>query len=674
MMKTLFKIVCLLMLVACGQNYRIEPRDRVMLAKRDFVFSDSSIAVKPHFIPLPAGDVRPEGWLRDWAEAAANGITGHLDERTPTFGMGWKGVGFEAMGADPKDGTGWPLEQCSYWLDGAVRLAYILQDSDLIKKTSERLNMVVDGVLNGGKSFVYWTDIDFQNGERATFNNWAHSHMGRALTAYYEATGDRRILEALTKVYSTFRAQPVPHDFAWNVSGCCNIDPMISVYELSHNHAILDSIRVLAADSATQSTVMRWNNGDFDSAHGVVTYENMRIPAMLYTITGDKSMLNATKEYVDWIDMNHLLPYYIASSEEYVAGVGATRHTESCNVACAPYTFQQMFNITGEGFWGDRIERIFFNAGPAPVSRDFQTMAYYQAPNRLDCFNHADHTIAGGDEVFRNIGYGVLCCVGNINRVIPNYIMNQWAATPDKGLAAMLYGPSRVNTVVADGIPVEIYEETTYPFEEQLRLNINLPKPTNFPLYIRIPAWCTRPAICLNGQPVKGIYDNGFVKIDTLWKKGDNVDLVFPMPVEVGDGCETPFPEQSYFAKRKLAQVRDVNSPYRCIARGPLLYALPVNDIDANTQDPDAKWNYALVTDKPEDAEVVLAAMPAHWSWKIEEAPVKLKVKAREFDWRPDDLLPLPKTAVTGSKEVEITLVPYGCTKFRISMFPIAKK
>jgi hypothetical protein len=672
-MRTAIKLLCLVFLVSCGQHYKIELRDRVFLTKRDFVFGDASIVAKPRFAPLPAGDVRPEGWLRDWAEAAANGITGHLDERTATFGMGWKGVGFEAMGADPKNGTGWPLEQCSYWLDGAVRLAYILNDSALIRKTSERLNMVVDGTLNGGKSFVYWADIDFQNGNDATFNNWAHSHMGRALTAYYEATGNPRILEAMNKVYSVFRAQPVPHDFAWNVSGCCNIDPMLSIYELGHNHAVLDSILALAADSATQSTVERWNNGDFDSAHGVVTYENLRIPAMLYTVTGNKKMLEASENYIDWLDDNHLLPFDIASSEEYVAGVGATRHTESCNVACAGYTYQQMLNITGEGRWGDRIERVLFNAGPAPVSRDFQTMAYYQAPNRLECFNHTDHTVAGGDETFRDIGFGVLCCVGNINRVLPNYIMNQWAATADKGLAALLYGPSRVNTVVNDGVPVEIVEETTYPFEEYIRLTVNPAKTSSFPLYLRIPAWCKNPEASVNGLPINVVADNGFLKIDKKWKTGDRIDLVFPMDIEIHNGKETPFPVQDYFARRNLAQVRDVNSPFRTVSRGPLLFALPVKDIDANNQDPSAKWNYALLTDNADEVAVEQTAMPAHWSWKIEEAPIKLRLKAREFDWRPNDLLPLPKTVVTTGKTEDITLVPYGCTKFRISMFPVAK-
>lgn len=49
-------------------------------------------AVPTAFLPLPPGAVEPAGWLRDWAQAAREGITGHLDEWHPTFADGWKGI------------------------------------------------------------------------------------------------------------------------------------------------------------------------------------------------------------------------------------------------------------------------------------------------------------------------------------------------------------------------------------------------------------------------------------------------------------------------------------------------------------------------------------------------------------------------------------------------------
>ena len=92
-------------------------------------------AIKPVFLPLPPGSVEPSGWLRDWAMAARDGITGHLDEYHPTFADAWKGIRIREGNAISPDGTtGGPLEQCAYWFDGALRLGLVLHDEALIRK------------------------------------------------------------------------------------------------------------------------------------------------------------------------------------------------------------------------------------------------------------------------------------------------------------------------------------------------------------------------------------------------------------------------------------------------------------------------------------------------------------------------------------------------------------
>jgi hypothetical protein len=44
---------------------------------------------RPAFIPLPPGAVEPTGWLRDWAEFARDGYTGHMDDVSPDFKNAW---------------------------------------------------------------------------------------------------------------------------------------------------------------------------------------------------------------------------------------------------------------------------------------------------------------------------------------------------------------------------------------------------------------------------------------------------------------------------------------------------------------------------------------------------------------------------------------------------------
>ncbi len=58
-----------------------------------------------------------------------------------------------------------------------------------------------------------------------------------------------------------------------------------------------------------------------------------------------------------------------------------------------------------------------------------------------------------GEYWYITLGYPwVLCCVGNLNRVIPNYLMHMWIGTVNGGLAATLYGPSAVRAGVAGNV------------------------------------------------------------------------------------------------------------------------------------------------------------------------------------------------------------------------------
>src|SRR5262245_36552710 len=70
---------------------------------------------------LPLGAIKPKGWLLQQLQIMANGSTGHLDEVHAKIANdnGWLGG----------KGDGW--EETPYWLDGAVPLAYLLNDERL---------------------------------------------------------------------------------------------------------------------------------------------------------------------------------------------------------------------------------------------------------------------------------------------------------------------------------------------------------------------------------------------------------------------------------------------------------------------------------------------------------------------------------------------------------------
>jgi hypothetical protein len=107
-----------------------------------------------------------------------------------------------------------------------------------------------------------------------------------------------------------------------------------------------------------------------------------------------------------------------------------------------------------------------------------------------------------------------------------------------------------------------------------------------------------------------------------------------------------------------------------------LLFALAIPDVDPNTPAENAKWQYALDVDadqKDAGIRVQRRPMPARWDWPL-NSPLTLTAPVRAFDWNPTDAQALPERPVTGVASDPVRLVPYACTKFRISMFPVTPK
>jgi hypothetical protein len=634
--------------------------------------------VPPAFLPLPPGSVEPAGWLRDWAVAARNGITGHLDEDHAVFADAWKGFQIKAPNA-AADGTGWPLEQCAYWLDGALRLGFVLHDEALVKKIRARLDPVVDGVHEAdfGTSFIHWKP----GYKPEDFNSWAHSQLGRALVALYLGTGERRVLDALVKVYADYPVNMGTTHFQ-GVSGLCNLEAMLETYSLSGDRRVLDRALAAVAQPGVVADFQAWGEGRLEPGHMVILYENIRLPALVYPWSGDQRQLQATQGALKWLDENHMLPYGVASGEEFASGVGAFRKTETCDVTAMLLAHSWMYRIQGHGDFGDRMERAFFNAGAAPIARDWQTMCYYQSPNRLrsDSLPCEQPKCPGPEGVrFHRLGCpSVLCCVGAVNRIIPNYIMHMWMATRDNGLAATLYGPGTVSALAGPRVPVKLTTTTDYPFDEMIRVRVEPEQAVEFPLYLRIPGWCQHARLTVAGAPLPATPDNhGFVRIVRTWSQGDVVELQLPMTPRVLRGFETPFPEanRGYFAFEPDSVFQPRRLPYASVLYGPLLFALPIRDVDPNTPADDAKWQYALdisASQRDGGIQVARRPMPAHWDWPL-DAPLMLNAPAQAFTWQPTDAQALPGQPVIGDTTETIRLVPYGCTKFRISMFPVTQ-
>ncbi len=643
---------------------------------------------RPALLPLPPGAIEPGGWLRDWCLAARDGYTGHLDEYDDEFKRAW---------APDHQMTGegllwykgaWPYEGGGYWFDGLARLGFALHDDALLKQAEKRLHAVADHQNTTGLLFLWWLDRSNPSDRKAVtaalegWPLWACGLLGRAMTGYYAGSGDKQILEALVKAYGS------DPDCLRSITGSLsNPWPAYDTYSWTGNRGIAAALDAMFQEerAGLLPNLNRYRTAPdlkpgatVDNAHVVEFIESTTPWAVGYLWTGNRRYLEAAIGWHDLLERVAMQPHGVPAADEWYGPTGAFRGSETCDVAGYVWSQACLLSVTGEGRMADRLERAFFNAGPATVSRDFKTHLYFQSPNRFASLspNFPHGPMAAGGAYQRK--HSPLCCTAALNRIVPWFATHLWMATYDNGLAATCYSPCQVTALVADRVPVVITCQTDYPFNELIDMAVQPARAAAFPLDFHIPGWCAAPTLTVNGAAT-AVEPNarGFARVSRTWKPGDTVRLRLPMTARVERGRDAasgpPYDGAHRVTKTSIPEAGSTRGvPYAAVSYGPLLFALPIPDTaDANTPDPAARWKFALDAQNP-GLEVERTAMPARWDWPL-AAPLRLRANVVETAWNPDPQAPrLPPWPATRSKPVEkVALVPYGCTKFRISMLPV---
>ena len=622
-----------------------------------------------HFVyrRLPITQVRAEGWMRQLLERQRSGLTGHIE----AAGYPFDTCGWACSEVAASTQKWWPYEQTSYYVDGLLRLGYLLDDPELIGKARRQTDYVLahrDAVA-GRLGPLHLNDEWWR---------WPYASFFRTFMTQHAVTGDPGLVEALRQHYLTFSA----YDFADDLE-LANVEELCWLYGETHDPRLLET-----AENAyrlfTSHEHYRDRGGwhvDFASdrvpdTHAVVYLELVKIPAILYAYSGKKAYLDEARNGLDKMLASQMLASGLPCATEHFQGVHERAGHETCNTAVFPYTLGTFLQITGDARLGDRIEKAVFNAALGSVTKDFRALQYFSCPNqvvatlRSNLFGHHPGRMAFLP------GHDVECCTGNVNRFFPYYVDQMWLRAPGNGVAAALYGPSRLRAEVgAERASVVIRQETTYPFSERVLLTVEAEHPVAFPLHLRIPLWAKGASVSVNGEPVaQAVAPGTFFVLERTFTSGDRVSLRLPMAVQV-----TEWPHDGVG-----------------IERGPLVFSLPVPSraeavpnyvargkrrsteaFPAFELFPAGAWNYGLSVGSASKVEVITRQTTAY-PWTVEETPIRLRVAARRLEgWTlvPEGESGAPATPGFPARRrpgrwQSIDLVPYGSTLLRVTVFP----
>ncbi|MCW3788963.1 glycoside hydrolase family 127 protein [Plebeiibacterium sediminum] len=278
-----------------------------------------------------------------------------------------------------------------------------------------------------------------------------------------------------------------------------------------------------------------------------------------------------------------------------------TSYCETCAAISNVYWNYRLFLHDGNSKYYDVLERTLYNGLISGVSLSGDHFFY---DNPLESDHNHD----------RAPWFGCACCPGNITRFmasVPGYV---YTKTKD-ALYVNLYAGGNASVEVGNDT-LKLAQNTLYPWGGNVKLTIQSDVKKVLEIKLRIPGWVKNKVVPsdlyhfvtekdsaitlkVNQEVVNYTEDNGYAVIARSWKKGDEIDIQFPMETR-----RVVANEKVIYDRNKVA-----------FQRGPIVYCF--EDKDNNNEGVFDKYvenDAAITTDFEENllGGIVTLSMEGH--------------------------------------------------------------
>lgn len=468
---------------------------------------------------------------------------------------------------------GWKGEHAGKWLY-AASLAFERTHSPLLLASIREVCQFLSHHQHpNGYLGTYADSIRFYANPvqpRQTWDVWNAGYLLKGLIAAYRTTGDSLCLKTAERLaglfIATFRTggKNICNSGCFSGTASCGIiGEFADLYQITHNEEYLGFavfvIEELNRRPGTQIVDKLLKEYDLAQVGEGKMYETLRcINGMIkvYFHTHSSHLLTAALHA--W---NDVIKGHLNAAGGPCGGVGIhpecfnNNYMFSCyynSETCALMEWMEMNRLllkaTGKVCFAEELEKSVYNAVPGASFQDGNGWVY--------------HSVMNGP---RQRTSEWACCSSS-GAIILETIPRLFYSSCNDTLMIHLYGPSKT-TVMLDAIPVTIEQETSYPFEGNIRIKITVPVKKKFFLKLRIPAWVKENEVCINGKNISA-HPLSYYLLAKKWHN-DTLNVVFPFSLRSIEKTE---------AYNYKGEYIDKEIHYRAFYYGPLLYATAWKD------------------------------------------------------------------------------------------------
>lgn len=205
-----------------------------------------------------------------------------------------------------------------------------------------------------------------------------------------------------------------------------------------------------------------------------------------------------------------------------------TVYAETCAAIGLIFFARRMFEITKDSRYTDVMERALYNGVISGMSLDGTKFFYVNPLEVVPEASEKDHNKAHV-KVERQKWFGCACCPPNVARLLSS-IGGYAYETSEDAIYMNLFVEGDMETVL-DGRENQFHVKTNYPWDGTVTVQVENAEDSTFTFALRIPGWCRKWSLKVNGQDNAFVMEKGYACIKRTFQNGDQICLKLEMPV-----------------------------------------------------------------------------------------------------------------------------------------------